>query len=65
MMVASGTRRGSADNTPSTSVQIWISLASSNAPKIDPEKSLPLRPRVVCTPRRSEAMNPVMISVPL
>ncbi len=26
MTVASGTRRGSADNTPSTSVQMWISL---------------------------------------
>ncbi len=64
MMVASGTRRGSADSTPSTSVQMWISFASSSAPKIEPEKSLPLRPRVVCTPRPSEAMNPVMMSVP-
>ena len=51
MTVASGTRRGSADSTPSTSVQIWISAASSSAPKIEAEKSLPLRPSVVCTPR--------------
>ena len=29
MTLASGTRRGSADSTPSTSVQMWISLASS------------------------------------
>ncbi len=65
MMVASGTRRGSADSTPSTSVQMVICCASSNAPKIEPEKSLPLRPRVVCTPRRSEAMKPVMIRVPV
>ena len=53
MTLASGTRRGSADSTPSTSVQMWISLASSSEPKIEPEKSLPLRPSVVCTPRRS------------
>ena len=65
MTVASGTRRGSADSTPSTSVQMWISLASSSAPKMEPEKSLPLRPSVVCTPRRSEATKPVMMSVPL
>ncbi len=64
MTVASGTRRGSADSTPSTSVQMWISHASSSAPKIEAEKSLPLRPSVVCTPRRSEAMKPVMTSVP-
>ncbi len=65
MTVASGTRRGSADSTPSTSVQMMISAASSSAPKIEPEKSLPLRPSVVCTPRRSWAMKPVMISVPV
>ena len=53
MTLASGTRRGSADSTPSTSVQMWISVASSSEPKIDPEKSLPLRPSVVCTPRLS------------
>ncbi len=64
MTLASGTRRGSADSTPSTSVQIWISAAASSAPKMEPEKSLPLRPRVVCTPLRLEAMKPVMISVP-
>ena len=58
MTFASGTRRGSADNTPSTSVQMWISLASSSEPKIEPEKSLPLRPSVVCTPCRFEAMKP-------
>ena len=63
MTLASGTRRGSALNTPSTSVQIMISSASSSAPKIDPEKSLPLRPSVVCTPLGSRAMKPVMISV--
>ena len=61
MTLASGTRRGSADSTPSTSVQMWISAASSSEPKIEPEKSLPLRPSVVCTPRRSEATKPVMI----
>jgi hypothetical protein len=60
---ASGTRRGSADSTPSTSVQIWISTASSSAPKIEAEKSLPLRPSVVCTPRGSLAMKPVTTSV--
>ena len=65
MTVASGTRRGSADNTPSTSVQMTISEASNSAPKIEPEKSLPLRPSVVCTPLRFEAMKPVMTSVPL
>ena len=65
MTVASGTRRGSADSTPSTSVQMWISEASSSAPKIEAEKSLPLRPSVVRTPRRSEAMKPVMMSVPV
>ena len=53
MTLASGTRRGSADSTPSTSVQMWISAASSSEPKIEPEKSLPLRPSVVCTPRAS------------
>ena len=50
MTLASGTRRGSALSTPSTSVQMWISSASSSAPKIEPEKSLPLRPSVVCRP---------------
>ena len=50
MTFASGTRRGSALSTPSTSVQMWISSASSSAPKIEPEKSLPLRPSVVCRP---------------
>jgi hypothetical protein len=34
-------------------------------PKIEAEKSLPLRPIVICTPRRSEATNPVMMSVPV
>ena len=52
MTCASGTRRGSADSTPSTSVQIWISAASSSAPKIEAEKSLPLRPSVVWMPAR-------------
>ena len=52
MTFASGTRRGSALSTPSTSVQMWISSASSSAPKIEPEKSLPLRPSVVCRPLR-------------
>ena len=61
--VASGTRRGSALSTPSTSVQMWISTASSRSPKIDAEKSLPLRPSVVCRPCGSRAMKPVMISV--
>ena len=60
---ASGTRRGSADSTPSTSVQMWISAASSSAPKIEAEKSLPLRPSVVWTPRGSLAMKPVITSV--
>ena len=64
MTSASGTRRGSAESTPSTSVQMWIVSASSSAPKIEAEKSLPLRPRVVCTPRGSLAMKPVMINVP-
>ena len=47
MTVASGTRRGSALSTPSTSVQITISSASSRSPKIDAEKSLPFLPSVV------------------
>ena len=42
---------------------MWISSASSSAPKIEPEKSLPLRPSVVCKPFASRAMKPVMISV--
>ena len=63
MTLASGTSRGSALSTPSTSVQMWISSASSSAPKIEPEKSLPLRPSVVCKPFASRAMKPVMISV--
>ena len=63
MTLASGTRRGSALSTPSTSVQMWISSASSSAPKIEPEKSLPLRPSVVCRPFASRAMKPVMINV--
>ena len=53
---ASGTRRGSALSTPSTSVQITTAEASSRAPKIDAEKSLPLRLRVVGTPSGVEAM---------
>ena len=64
MTVASGTRRGSAESTPSTSVQMSISVAPSNAPKMEAEKSLPFRPSVVGTPRRSTAMKPVMTSVP-
>src|SRR6478672_6180086 len=63
MTVASGTRRGSALSTPSTSVQITISDASSSDPKIDPEKSLPLRPRVVWRPSRVRALKPVTTSV--
>ena len=63
MIVASGTRRGSALSTPSTSVQITISAASSKAPKIEAEKSLPSRPSVVCSPSRVRAMKPVMMSV--
>ncbi len=62
---AFGTRRGSAESTPSTSVQMWISAASSSAPKIEPEKSLPLRPSVVWMPSRVRAMKPVMISAPV
>ena len=62
---ASGTSRGSALSTPSTSVQITISPASSSEPKIEAEKSLPLRPSVVCSPCVSVAMNPVTTSVPV
>ena len=47
MTCASGTLRGSAESTPSTSVQMMISWAASSAPKMEPEKSLPLRPSVV------------------
>ncbi len=64
MTWASGTSRGSALSTPSTSVQITISPASSSEPKIDAEKSLPLRPSVVCRPWVSVAMKPVTTSVP-
>ena len=63
MIVASGTRRGSALSTPSTSVQMWISSASSRFPTIEPVKSLPLRPSVVCCPCASRAMKPVTTSV--
>ena len=63
MTVASGTRRGSALSTPSTSVQITISSASSKSPKIDAEKSLPFLPSVVCRPSAVRAMKPVMTSV--
>ena len=52
------------DSTPSTSVQITISPASSSEPKIEAEKSLPLRPSVVCRPWVSVAMKPVMTTVP-
>ena len=65
MTWALGTRRGSADSTPSTSVQMMISAAPSSAPNIDPEKSLPLRPSVVCMPPVVVAMNPVTISRPV
>ena len=47
MIAASGTRFGSALITPSTSVQMMMSEASSSAPTMDAEKSLPLRPSVV------------------
>jgi hypothetical protein len=53
---ASGTMRGSALITPSTSVQIWISAAPSAAPKIAAEKSLPPRPSVVMLPAASFPM---------
>ena len=62
-VTASGTRRGFALITPSTSVQIWISSASSSAAKIDALKSLPLRPSVVATPSDVDATKPVMTSV--
>ena len=65
MTCASGTRRGSALSTPSTSVQMTISAASSSAPKIEAEKSLPLRPSVVCSPWVSVATNPVITTVPM
>ncbi len=55
---------GSADSTPLTSVQITISRAPSRAPKIDAEKSLPLRPSVVCSPRVSLATKPGITSTP-
>ncbi len=58
MTCALGTSRGSADNTPSTSVQMMICAACSNAPNIDPEKSLPLRPSVVCMPAAVVATKP-------
>ena len=61
--VASGTRRGSALSTPSTSVQMWISDAFSTSPKIEAEKSEPLRPSVVCTPSGVRAMKPGTMSV--
>ena len=37
MILASGTRRGSPLITPSTSVQMWTSVASNSAPNIEPE----------------------------
>jgi hypothetical protein len=64
MTWAFGTRRGSADNTPSTSVQMMICAACSNAPNIDPEKSLPLRPSVVCIPVVVVATKPVTTKRP-
>ena len=65
MTWAFGTRRGSADSTPSTSVQMMISAAFSKAPKMEPEKSLPLRPRVVCFPLTVVATKPVTIRRPV
>ena len=64
MTCALGTSLGSADSTPSTSVQMMISDASSRAPKMDPEKSLPLRPSVVCMPGVVVATNPVTMRRP-
>ena len=64
MTCALGTRRGSADSTPSTSVQMCMALASSKEPNTEAEKSLPLRPRVVCMPCGVLAIKPVMTSVP-
>ena len=58
-----GRGRGSALSTPSTSVQMTISAASSRSPKIAPEKSLPLRPSVVCRPCSSRATKPGAISI--
>ena len=57
-----GTWRGLALITPSTSVQMWIASASSIAPKIEAEKSLPFRPSVVGMPSGVLAMKPVMIT---
>ena len=62
-VTASGTRRGFALITPSTSVQIWISSASRSAANIDALKSLPFRPSVVATPSDVDATNPVTTSV--
>ena len=63
MTVAPGARRGSALSTPSTSVQMMISPALSRSPKMAPEKSLPLRPSVVCSPCSSRATKPGAISM--
>jgi hypothetical protein len=52
MTLASGTRRGSADNTPSTSVQIEFRWHQRGEPKIEPEKSLGCAQSDL-TPRRS------------
>jgi hypothetical protein len=53
--VASGTRRGSALITPSTSVQIVSDCALRRRAKIAAEKSLPLRRSVVGAPLGSRA----------
>ena len=60
MTLASGTRRGSALKTPQTSVQIVISNAFNNFPKIDAVKSLPSLFKVVATPNGVDATKPVI-----
>jgi len=58
---AEATRRGSALIKPSTSVQIWISSASSAIPSTAAVVSEPPRPSVVVCPSRLAPMNPPTI----
>ena len=56
---ASGTMRGSAVITPSTSVQIQTSVAGRVRPRMAADKSLLPRPSVVVTPSSVAPIKPV------
>jgi len=63
MVRASGTMRGSAVITPSTSVQIQTSCAGSVRPRIAAVRSLLPRPSVVVAPSGVEPIKPVTTGI--